>query len=1047
MNKILQKFSTRGSNLPYRFATVVFALIMSLAANNAAFAQTLKVTGKVTDINNEPIIGATVSVKGTNNATMTDVSGNFAIDKVPSNGVLLFTYVGYNNKEAAVEGRKEINMVMEESVIGLDNVIVIGYGKTTQRNLASSVSTIKAEAIVGTPVTNITQGLAGRASGLIVVGNGGGINQKDNISIRGGGTPLIVINGVISSYNDFALINSEDIASLNILKDAAATAVYGAIGGDGAIVITTKTGRGKTTFNVTADFMLTQPTLLEGKLDSYQRAVAMNNLQDMYGLAPTYSQDQLNKYLDGSDPLNYGNFDWQKAALNTFAPQQKYNITAQGGDENNNYYLSLGILDQGTIFKANTNDQQRYNFRFAQNSYINEIGLRISPSIEGYQEETRAPLNTTAPGGIDNYYYYVFGHVQNKSPEQNGLNPFGQIYSGTTDNPLAEMSADGGYHKRSATRLRGQLELNWALPWVEGLELRATGNYSANFQADKSWNASTPVYDWQGKLSPAAPMSLSKSSSRSYQYTLQYFGSYRRKFDDKHDVDVTAGYEASYGWGESLLAARSGFLIPIDQMSSGPASSQTNGSGEGVSIANAGYIGRAKYIYDDRYLAEVTMRYDGSDLFPPDKRWGLFYSGSLAWTISNEKFFQNSKLASVVNFLKLRASYGQTGLVHLDGNGNPIRWEYLSSYGYNANGYIIDGKIYPIFGEGALPSPDITWYQRNTLDYGLDFELLQGRLKGSVDYFYMVTKNYLASPSATSYTSPLGISLPTVLSKGEHRREGFDFSLSWNDNLADFTYNVGMNFTYFDQLNAVNWSESEASIKNPYKRTTQQTGYWGTGYKSLGFYTSSEDVMNNPRRIVNNLLPGDLNYADLNGDGNVDGEDQWRIGKSSFPRANYGIFLNLGYKGAFLNILFQGASRRDIQIAADLRSGVGAQNRFIYGYQLDFWTPDNQGAKYPRLQNSNKFDNANHNVSPASDFWNVNAAYFRLKTVELGYDFKKVLLNNAKWISNLRLSLSGNNVFTISDAVKYGYDPETASTAGYGYPVVRTYAMRLSLGF
>lgn len=1035
-------------------ATVLFVLAVSawtLIGPQTAMAQAKEVSGQVLDAAGEPIIGASVRVKGTGPVVVSDVDGKFRLSNVAANSVLEFRYIGYVTQDVEVGNRSVVDVTMQEEALQMDATIVIGYGKTSQRNLASAVSTIKPGSLDGVPVTSVVQSLAGRAPGLIVTQNGGGINANGAISIRGGGTPLVVINGIISSYRDFELINPEDLATFSILKDAAATAVYGSRAGDGIILVTTKSGSGRTTVKISTDVMFSQPVLLEGKLSSFDRLSMVNTAQTMYGLPATYTEEQLQKYKVGTDP-QFANYDWQKAGLRDWAPIQRYNISLNGGTETNNYYLSLGMMDQQTNFKENTNNQQRYNFRLAQSSLIKSIGLKISPSVEGYIENTIAPMSPTASSGIDGYYNAVFGHIQNKTPMQIGTTPEGLLYSGTTDNPLAEMSPQAGYHKRNQTRLRGQLEVAWALPWVEGLEIKAVGNYSTTIQNDKKWNRAAPTYDLAGIRATEPTMSLDKTKSFSYDWTLQYLVNYNRTFAQKHNVSATVGYEANYAWTDNLWGQRTGYTLPVDQMGAGPASTQKNSATE-AEQGRAGWIGRVKYGYDERYIAEITMRYDGSDWFPKDKRWGLFYSGSLAWNIANEKFFEGVRDNNIFNTLKLRASYGQTGLTNItDANGDPWRFAYLSSYGYDANGYILNGGISPTFSApGTFPSPDISWWTRNTLDIGLDFSSLAGRLRGSIDYFYATTVGYLSSPTTTSYTQPVGISLPMVRSDGEHRKEGVDLGISWNDRTGGgFTYEVGVNFTYFDQLVSKNYSESEANIKNPYKRSTQQTGYWGTGYANNGYFTSSQDVMNSPRiNTVTYLLPGDLKYRDFNGDGQIDGNDEIRIGKNSFPRANYGVYGNFGYKGVFLNILIQGATDRDVALTNDLRSSTSAQSQFIYPFQLDYWTPSNPNAKFPRVQNSAKYYTSN-NTNPNSDFWLVNSAYIRLKTVEVGYDFKHTLLRNVNWLSTLRLTLSGNNLFTISDASKYGFDPENtngSSYAGYSYPVVRTFALGLQIGF
>ncbi|MEG1898007.1 MAG: TonB-dependent receptor plug domain-containing protein, partial [Mucinivorans sp.] len=363
---------------------------------------------------------------------------------------------------------------------------------------------------------------------------------------RGGSTPLAVINGVISSYSDFLLINPEDIDTFTILKDAAATAVYGSRAGDGIIVVTTKKGKGRATFSYTGEFMMTSPILLEDKASTLQRYMFDNELSKMYsrqtGAGDVWKPEVIEALRTNSDPWKYPNVDWQKEALRQMAPQQKHNISLQGGQKDNSYYLSIGILDIGTIFKENTNNQQRYNFRFQESSLIKAIGLRVTPSIEGYIEKTVAPLNRVS-GGIDGYYGGMFMGIQDKKSDQLPFNKDGTI-STISDNPMLGMSPDGGYHRRTNTRLRGQLDLVWSLPWVKGLDIRATGNYSAMFSQNKRWNRNAPAYNQDGTPAPATNTSLQKSTNMSWDYTMQYFVDYNRTFAQKHSLSVSAGYEA-----------------------------------------------------------------------------------------------------------------------------------------------------------------------------------------------------------------------------------------------------------------------------------------------------------------------------------------------------------------------------------------------------------------------------------------------------------------------------------------------------------------------
>ena len=338
------------------------------------------------------------------------------------------------------------------------------------------------------------------------------------------------------------------------------------------------------------------------------------------------------------------------------------------------------------------------------------------------------------------------------------------------------------------------------------------------------------------------------------------------------------------------------------------------------------------------------------------------------------------------------------------------------------------------------------------MDFGFDFASLNSRLYGSFDYFYYSTKGYLQNPTGETYlNTALGISLPKIKSDSEHRRAGIEMQLGWRDNIGDFKYDVAANFTYFDQLMALDRSESESSYMNPYKRSQQQKGYYGLLYKNLGFYQSTEEVFNSAGIVGSyesgNLLPGDLKYADMNGDGKIDGDDQRRLGKSGAPRGQYGININLSYKGFYFSTLIQGSTRFDMYVSGELGLQTGQQGALMlaYDHQTDHWRTDNRNAQYPRLMSVTS-DNSNNNYQ-SSDFWLMDGSYIRMKDFQFGYDFKYKLLKNVKWLSRCKAGIAGQNIFTISESTKYGLDPENSSTNNYGYPVERTLAFTLNLGF
>ncbi len=1001
-------------------------------------------TGIVTDQNGETVIGASVVVKGTTNGTISGLDGDFSIPSVKKGDVIIITYVGYVSQEIVWDG-KPMKVILKEDSKTLDEVVVVGYGTTSKRKTTSAVSQVKADDIAKVPVPNITQSLAGRAPGLIVTQSGGGVNAKASISIRGGGTPLYVIDNIICEERDFQNLNPEDIDQMSILKDASATAVYGARAANGIVMVTTKTGKtGKLNVDYSFNYTLSQPADLQDKVDSYTAANYVNRGLEYDGRAPQYTLEDLELFRNGKDPQGHANVDWQDITMRNFAPEMRHNLTLTGGSETMKIYTGLGYYNQESIYRTNSNNMQRYNFRTNMEATLKNIGLKVAAGVDAYIVDLNEPATASGRG-----YYTTWSHIQNKRPWEPAYNQFGQIYSGTTDNALVDISNEGGYYKESKSSVRGNLNLEWAVPWIEGLTLKALGSYTIANDRNKSWNKSAQTYDWEGNPATANKPSLSKETYYHRNFNTQFFADYARTFNNVHTIGATFGMEASGQDYDNSGLSRKEYIFDVDQIGSGPVETMENWSGEGVGYRRAALIGRLKYDYAAKYMAEANIRYDGSDYFPSGKRWGAFFSGSVAWAVSEEKFWSDWGLKKIFDQFKLRASYGEIGQDFLDLNGDYVadRFAYVSSYTLYTRGAFLGEKWYPSFSEGALISPDMTWYTTKDFNLGIDFSSLNSRLSGSLDYFAKVTTGYLATPSNVGYTSPLGKTLPVVKSNGESIRRGFEFVLQWKDHIGDFNYGVSANMTYYDDRWNVNPNEAETGVKNPYKRGTQVGAYTGIYYKNLGYYTDYLDILNNPKRNGStNLMAGDLKYYDFNGDGKIDGDDQYRMGNGTSPRANFGINVDMSYKGWSFNMLWQGATNYNIYVDTILMGGNSNYLPVIYDFQTDIWSPDNRNALYPRQHASAGFNGNNNFVG--TDFWLVDARYIRLKNMSIGYDFKHKLLKKVTWMTKCNLSLAGYNLLTFSPAKKWGFDPESGSSgSGYTYPISRVYTVSLNIGF
>lgn len=1027
----------RGTDVVY--AVVDRQIVLTNKANQNGFVQlgsqqSQKVTGKVTNASGALLPGVSVVIKGTTNGTITDANGNYSLSNIPENATLQFSFVGMKTQEMKVGNQTTVDMVLAEEMLSLDEVVVVGYGTTTKKATTAAVSTIDASKLQSIPVSTIGDGLAGRSNGIFVTSSGGGPGKKPTLSIRGGDTPLIIIDGIVSSETDFNNLNAADIENFSILKDAEAAAVYGSRAGNGIIAITTKKGiSGQMNIKYDYSYNLSQPTVLPKKLNSYEVVLIENEAAENDGQDQLYSDDAVQKYKDQSDPYYYPNTDWQKLCLKTYAPSSRHNLAITGGSEKSKYFASVSYYDQGSLYKFNTNWLKRYNYRLNLTNNFDKIGLVTNINLYGTLEKTRVPATQYGSG-----YYYVWGHTQNQSPMSLAYTDKG-VYSNVVDHPLVEMDPESGYDLNESRNVNGILDLAWSLPWVKGLKIKAINHYRLDNSWEKYWNNTADQYD----LGSTTPITQSEPklytySGQGYSYTNQFFSEYNNVFSEDHKIAATLGYEQSYGYNENIYAQRVGYTVLFDQFLAGPTSKSTNG-GSAAESARAGFIGRLRYDYKSKYFVEGSFRRDGSDWFPEEKRWGTFWSGSAGWVISEENFMKTLNDRNIINFLKFRASYGVVGL---DGNDADIeRFQYLPGYSLTENGYMINGELGSTFSEGSLVSPDLSWYTQKSTNIGFDFTTLNSKISGSFDYFFMKTTGMLASQSGSQYTDPLGTDLPTEISDGELRRGGFEMSLNYKNSFGNFQFEIGGNLSKFDKLWKMNPDEDESTLKNPDTRTTNQIGYWGTGYHCLGYYSSAEDVANSPRLASStNLVPGDLKYDDINGDGLINSSDQRRIGKAEFPRVIYGITLDLRYKSWFLSSLLQGTGNRDLYLGDVIREW------HVYDFQKDYWTPDNTDAKYPRLMSSSSYNGSNNTVT--SDFWLVNGRYLRLKSLQLGYDFKTEMLKNKSFISDCTIILGGSNLFTISEALrKYKMDPEVGSTNNYDYPTERIYSLTIRLGF
>lgn len=1003
----------------------------TITGKNQIQQEDYQVKGKVTDAAGEPLPG--VNVFDQNNPTsgvITGVDGTYSIN-VGAEITLVFSYIGFETQSINVAGRTNINVTLVEESTGLDEVVVVGYGTTTKRKMVSSVSTIETENIEKAPYANVIEGMAGRTSGLIMRQSGGEYGSTAAVSIRGGGEPLYVIDGLVSSKNEFAAIPPEDIQEISVLKDAAATAVYGMDSADGIILVTTRRGsEGDIKVTYSGNFSLQQPTTHPKYVSGYDRAVEKNWAANYDGLPPVVGDELLNILENNLDPVRYPDYTPYDEVIKDFAQQTKQNISLNGTMNNTKVYLSLDYFNQKSILDVGDWGLKRYSSRANISHEFENIGLTVT----GNMSLQRSLSDQPALGHWD-----VFFHLRGMPRGRALFNPEGNLTGEM--NPYGEMSPDGGYRRSENNRATARMEFSWDVPWVKGLTAKVIGNYNNIQSLDKHWNAnqrsSATIYDWDNVALDMGKANLYQSTARNVQYNFESQIHYNKTFNGIHNLNLTGVYTERESRYDYFNASRRNYASgAVDQLFAGSSIGKDN-NGSASEGGRRGYVGRIKYDFNSKYILQTSFRYDGNDNFPEDQRWGFFPSVSLGWNMDKEEFIKPIFEKLYINSFKLRASMGVTGT-----DNGVARFGYIPRYNLIENPYYIGGEWVTGFREGDLVSNNLTWYERTSTNIGVDFGFLKEKISGSFDVFYYRTTGYLGSPK-DKYTTPLGKNLPQIKTNSAHRRGGYELSLNYKASIGQATLNVGGNMTYYDQLWEKKHDESEASLMNPYTRLTHQRDYYTTALLDAGYYNSMDQILDSPRRLPSTeLKPGDIAYQDFNGDGKIDGNDVTRIGTGDFPHFTYGSYIDVAYKGFALNVLFQGTSNRQMYLGYMWQNEL---NHKLYDIQMDNWKPDNRDALFPRISTMSRPNGGNNQEN--SSFWLIDAWYIRLKSLSLSYDFKNYLLKNSKTFSELSLIFSGTNLWTYSPVNKYYIDPESNGSENYGYPVQRTFNLGVRVAF
>ncbi len=974
------------------------------------------ITGTVQDENEQPLPGATILEEGTQNGTVTDIDGNYSLE-VAENATLIISFIGYETMNLEVEGRTEINVNLQPASGTLDEIVVVGYGEQKRSDVSGAVSEIGQKQISENPTPNLSNALVGRTAGVIATQRSGAPGEDaSQIFIRGIGTtgdasPIYVIDGIVRSARDFAQLNANEIASVSILKDAASAAVFGVRGGNGVVLVTTKRGReGRMEVSLTTSYGLQERTNEQQFLGSYEYAQLYNEALINQGDDPLYTQDDLDKFRDGSSPDTHPSVDWM-SVLNDVAPIQNHSIGASGGTERVRYAALLGYVKQEGIVPSNVFD--RYNYRSNIDADVTNT-TRLSFDLSGRNEVT----NDVAANEV---FRWLSGTPPHETPIKwsNGTYSSGPAYLTLPEN---------GYRNRRIQTFNGRLQLVQQLP-IEGLSLMGIASYNKDINGQKNFTyAETPFYsrlsDGTFVEEPRGNASLYQSTNDYQSLTMQAHLNYNKDLGNSR-VSALLLYTQTKDQWRFTSAFRDGYTLAIDEIDFGGVDNRTN-SGYSGSSARQGVVGRLNYTIADKIILEGSFRADGSEQFAPGNRWGFFPSGSLGYILSQEPFLQN---ADFLDFLKFRTSYGILGNDRIGGS----RFLYLQSYRQISGAAVFgDGNVVPGIVEGNLANPNVTWETVKKFNVGFDAKFFDYKLTFTVDYFNDERSDILGSRNL-SVPSLLGVGLP-VENLSIVNNEGFELSLGHMNTLAgDFTYGVNANFTYAkNKVVFIDEPESE----NPNIRRTGLPIGAQFGFNALGIFQTEQQIENAAEHLTD-VAPGDIQYEDVNNDGVIDDLDRVYIGSSNTPEIIYGVGANLGYKNFELSLLLQGATN-----VFQYYSGEGRWPFFVGAgaleSNLDRWTPSNKDASEPRVL----IDATNNHAG--SSFWLEDASYLRLKNVEIAYNLPTDRLFG-NFVKGVRIYVNANNVYTWTGIENF--DPENSNGRGWNYPQLRIWNAGLTATF
>lgn len=1004
---------------------LLFSFLLFLITS-AVFAQQ-SVSGVVRS-GDTAVAGVTVTVKGTSTATKTDEQGHFSIS-APANGTLLFTHINYNPVSQKVSGGS-MTVQLELMNANMGEVVVVGYNTQKKATLTGSISTVKGGDLVKSPQPNLSNSLAGRFSGLVINNRSGEPGYDgSSFTIRGLATTgnndvLIVVDGVPGQVGGLERLNPNDIESISVLKDASA-AIYGSRAANGVILVTTKRGKtGKPTINASFNQGFSSPTRLPKMADAPTYATISNEIayynNKAGGMNQQYSADEITKFGNGSDPLNYPNTDWAKETLKKSSLQNQANVSVAGGSDNVRYYISAGTLYQDGLYKNGATNYKQYNFRSNIDANITK-DFKVGLYLSGREEDRQYPI--AGAGDIFRSIYRAYSTVPARYP--NGLPSYGI----EGNNPVMMVTDAGGTNKNPTQVFNGILKGSYNIAAVKGLSIDGFAAFDKSWSFAKAFSTPYVLYSYDKTTNTYNPRivggsnnaaSLTETQYNIGQNTYNIKINYLREFKNGNHLNAFIGYEQSEIKRDSFSASRINFLSTLtpELSQGGTAATDRDNTGKSSHFTRKSYLGKVSYDFQEKYLVDVQMRIDGSSTFPEGNQYGYFPSASVGWRISKEKWFSTS----FVNDLKIRASYGALG------NDNVLPFQYFNNYSLK-NQYVAQTSNGPGILPGVdltkLANPNIHWEDSRKTDIGIE-GLLFHKLNFEFIYFKQERSNILTQRNASiPYVSGIvnpysGDPLVPSENIGKVGSQGVEATVGYSERGGRFHYGASANFTY--AKSKINFIDEAPGVLDYQKQTGQPLNTYLL-YRAIGIFRTAEDINKFPH--LTGAQPGDLIYEDYNKDGQITADDQVRTKYGNVPLISYGLNLFADYANFDLSIVFAGQA----QVSQYVLPESGTVGNYYSSWADNRWSPTNTDGSYPRVDTRTS-SSVNGGLYP-NTFWLNDASFLRLKNLELGYNLPPSLISRIR-MQGARLYVNGFNLFTITKVKDY--DPEGSNSAGQFYP-------------